>query len=333
MRRPLILAATLGALGISALTPAFGADAPVVATADQGFACQAGVVYASITVVSDDVIIDGCTFDGGGTTSAAVSNGAAGLSGLTIAHSTFQGYTGRTIALGFAEGVAQAADRASDVTITGNTLGDMAASNATSIAVFNTDGVTITDNTISNADQRFTGRRGVNLDSNSGVEMTGNAIALGASGPATPAFAAARWAVQVAMSDAPALDHRITGNTLSGSYDGVTVLSQRDVTGLSIVANDIAAVFGVRVNTGSATGTRTYSDVEVHGNRIDVRDFGTSPSGIRLHDGSTVAAPVAYEDVTITGNQVTGARQAVEVPAESPTLTLTNVKVRGNQLR
>ena len=88
------MAATVGAVAVSARTPAFG---------------------------------------GGGTTPAALSNTMPGLSGLTIADSTFQGYTGRTITLGFSEGTGQATDRASDVTIVDDTLGDMARDNATSI--------------------------------------------------------------------------------------------------------------------------------------------------------------------------------------------------------
>lgn len=319
----------------AAVTTELDADASglVTITEPGHYVDTDGTSFRTVSIASDDVTLDGLTFDGAGTTAAGagVRNAAPGLSNIAVLNSGFSGYTGRAIAFGFAEGIGQKADRGSNFTVAGNTLDDMAGNAATSIAVFDTDGVSITDNDISNANTAFTGRRGINLDSNSSVVVRGNTVSLGASGtlggPSYPVFSAAPWAIQVSMSNAPVLDHSIMDNTLSGSYDGIVVLSQRDVTGLKIVANDIAAGFGVRLNAGSATSVTsplTFSAIEVSGNRIDATAFDGISYGVRLQDSPSIT----YRDVRITGNISVATTASVVVGQNA---NLDKVLVRGNR--
>jgi hypothetical protein len=204
--------------------------------------------------------------------------------------------------------------------------------------VFDTDGVTVRGNTVDRSGESNQGRRGINLDGNSDVDVTNNTVALGASGqtgsPNFPVFFAARWCIQVSMSNAPASNYRITNNDLTGAYDGVAGLSQRDVTGLDVRGNRMETVQGVRLNAGGTPpvgSSLTYSDVNVNGNRFDASRFqdGTT-TGVRLQNDHRGAAAVTYSDVNVAGNRARDVDEVVVV--EDAGIDLQDVRVNGNRL-
>ncbi len=291
-----------------------------------------GATYDTVDIAADNVTLEGFDFVGGGTTGVAIKNTAAGLENISILDSSFSGYTARPITFGFAEGTSNAAERASNFVISGNTISDIAGLSATAIVVFDTDGVTITNNTIDHTNTDFLGRRGINLDSNSNVKVTGNTVALGATGsigsPSFSVFFASPWAIQVSQSNAAAVGYDISANTLSGSYDGVTVLSKGDVDGFKISGNNISAAFGVRINSGALTTAKvTFSDVRISGNRIDASAYTSGVrNGVRIQNN----APLTLVDSAVVGNSVFGANVAVFI---DPAVTQVGVKVQGNRLR
>ncbi|MCC5947711.1 MAG: right-handed parallel beta-helix repeat-containing protein [Nitriliruptoraceae bacterium] len=316
MRRRIPLYVTMIGAMTLAIVPAAAADdhGPVSVTAGDGFTCDADLTYRTISVDGDDVTIDGCTFDGGSSTGAAIRNSGTGFDNLTITDNTFTGYTGRTITLGFAEGVSLAGFPASNVTISGNTLDDMVGNDTTSIAVFNTDGVVISDNEISNADSASTVRRGINLDGSRDVLVQSNTINLGAEGDL------AFWGIQVSMSDREAERITISDNELSGADLGIIGLSQRDVTDLLIEDNVLTETrIGVALNVGAppVENLLTYRGIDVRENAI-----GSSQFGILFFNANTEANEVVFEDVIVCGNEVTGGAGEVSVGAD---LALINV--------
>ncbi|SEK37564.1 right-handed parallel beta-helix repeat-containing protein [Haloferax larsenii] len=339
-------AGALTALGVFGTTTAAAAtelvpDANGDATITSPGHYTGSATFRTVTISSDDVTLDGLTFGGGA--SVAVKNGVAGLSNVTVQNCSFSGYSGRMITFGFAEGVSNAANRASNISIVGNSLGAMTGNAATAIAVFDTDGVSVLENTVDRSSETNSGRRGINLDGDTDVEVKRNTVDLGASGNTGsafgfPVFIAARWTIQISMSSAESSDLSIVDNTLVGAYDGVAVLSQRDVTGLDVHGNDVETVQGVRLNAASGPTfgpqgpTLTYEDVTVSGNRFDGSRFSGSPiTGVRLQNNNEDAADVTYRDVVIAGNRATGVDDVVVVQDDG--ITLEKVRVRGNRSR
>lgn len=329
----LSLVGSTTATAATELTPDGNGDATITTPGHY----TSDATFRTVTISSDDVTLDGITFGGGA--SAAIKNGVAGLSNITVRRCSISGYSGRGITFGFAEGVSNAGNRASNITLHDNELGEMTGADATAIAVFDTDGVTVTKNTVDRSNESNQGRRGINLDGNTDVTVRGNTVDLGASGPTGsrnfPVFFAARWCIQISMSNAPVSDVDVVNNTLLGSYDGVAVLSQRDVTGLKMRANDVETVFGLRVNAGGTppqNPTLTFEDIKVNGNTFDASRFtGGAPAGVRLQNTHNGSADVTYRDVTIAGN--TGIDVDEVVVIQDNGITLDDVKVNGNKSR
>ncbi len=255
---------------------------------------------------------------------------------MTIENCTFQNYTGRTITYGFSEEASSAANRGFNWAVRNNTI-VQAGNNATAIALFNIDGVVVADNVVSYV-AGTTGRRGFNLDSSSQVHVSGNDLKM--SDDDTPSSSTVSpWAIQISMSDAPVNDVHIVNNTLTGSFYGVVGLSQRNVTSITVVGNDIAAARGVVLNSGSAipVGTSlTYNDVKIRGNKMLVDQFG-----VQLRDLHAVGATVLPNTKSITflgcqvnGNSVFKASTTAEIlNVVSNSNVIYDVKAAGNKLR
>lgn len=309
-----------------------------------------GNTCTTVSIATSDVVIDGVNFQGGGTTAAAVKNSFAGLANVTVKNSTFAGYTGRTITYGFAEGAPSADIRGSNWSIIDNVIAQ-GGSDATAIAMFNIDEVTLSGNRVTYTGAG-NGRRGFNLDSSSSVLVTGNVLNMGGSGPTCSGVSTiSPWGIQISMSDAPVAKVEIIGNTITGTFRAVQGLSQKNVTSLQVVNNNFEACRGVDLNTG---GVAPMADLVYSGIKIVANDQVTigggatdalATYGVGLRDFYTTApqaslslsvvragGKVSFLDVKIHGNKVSNAAIFLRTYPTNPDVTY-DVKATGNSLR
>lgn len=290
-----------------------------------------GDSFRTVTIATDGVTLDGLTFTGGAP--AAVKNGVAGVSDVAILDSTFSGYTGRTITSGFSEGAGQAAGRATNWTVSGNTI-EQGGNAATAIALFDVDGVTVSDNDVTFADGT-TGRRGLNLDGVTNAQVTGNSFVM--SGLDRPAGSdVAAWGIQVSMSNHEARDITLANNAISGVYSGIIGLSQRDVTSLTVTGNDISAYRAITLNTGSAlplAETLTYTNTSITGNRLDVSGYGIWLRNLHTQEATVMpnSKTVVFDGVTIHGNKVATSADKADAVRIDNTNNVTVLNLRGRR--
>jgi hypothetical protein len=138
-----------------------------------------------------------------------------------------------------------------------NLIEDIQKADATSIVIFNVDGVTVEGNVINHTNTAFAGRRGMNIDGGLNVSVLNNTVDMGAtdfSDPNTTVFPEARYCLQIAMSYRATENVLIDGNIFSGSYDGFITLSGA-VNNLTASNNQVSDTFiGFRARAGSDSG-------------------------------------------------------------------------------
>lgn len=283
-----------------------GANSGVAGNGSRG---AESVIQGRATVNASNVRIDGFRFDGAGTNPAGIVNGIAGFASLTIENNVLTGYTGRAVTFGFAEGAALAATPASNITVRRNTFEAMAGDNATSLVIFNTNGVVVEDNVIRNDDVARIGRRGINLDGVRDARVEGNDVQNGRTdfSNSGAASTAAPWAVQLSMSDRSTERVTIENNSIGGALYGIVGLSQRNLIDVTITGNTLDNVWNaVALNSGTAvpaagtamsnlTVSRNVVRAYQHGVRLRNLHAPTSPV---LPNGM----PVSFANVTVTRN-------------------------------
>ncbi len=245
----------------------------------------------------NDVTIAGFTIQDGeyGVRSAA---GTTSHSNITIQWNDFTnvGQSAVRHGLGFGGGT-----ESINWTISNNRISNITGSEATAVVLFNTTGVTITNNYLRHTADVL-GRRGINLDGVRNAIVTDNDIDLGITNFAnqTAVFNAARYNLQLSMSDRSSLNVTLDNNTFSGAYDGIATLGNGELENVTISNNSFGNfVFGIRTQTGSLTPISFHSNLTIEGNLITnlVRD------GIRFN-GQSLDGP--YANIIIQRNHISG---------------------------
>ncbi|EFL89370.1 VCBS domain-containing protein [Ahrensia sp. R2A130] len=272
------------------------------------------IITGTITLVSDDVTIDGFEFD---TVNTSIRDGATGTdsySNITIQNNDFVGLDAdgnQFIANGFGLGGSSTAV-ASNWTITQNNFTGLNGNDATAVTLFNIDGVTFTDNVIDHDDAGAGGRRGVNLDGTTDVTFSGNNISLGLVDPkGTQAdFDAGAYGLQVSMSERGSSDISVTGNIFDGGYDGIVTLGNGDLSNLVIDNNDFTnSFFAIRPQAGTNGPAGSINGLTITNNTFD--DQEALLGAVRLTGAD------AYTGVDISSNTFIGAGSNILLAADS----------------
>ena len=213
-------------------------------------------------------------------------------------------------------------------TVSNNRIRGITFALATAIVMFNVDGVVIDNNYIQHDNAAVLGRRGINLDGNTNVQVTNNDIGLGFTDLANLSLAntVAPWIIQLSMSDRPVDNVTISGNTLAGGWRGISGLSQRNLTNVTVSGNKINTVStGVQINGGGnppvAAGT-VMSGLRLTGNTITAYRFGVRV--LNLHaPGNALpgATPISFANIEVSRNSL------------KPTTGLTNAQVTGIEVQ
>lgn len=279
--------------GVLLLGPNVGVHPENGARGDE--AALSGIVALAAGV--NDVTIAGFTIQDGAYGVRAVA-GAQAHSNVTIQWNDFTNIEQSAVrhGLGFGGGPGSA-----NWTISHNRISDITGADATAVVLFNTTGVTITGNTLRHTGN-VPGRRGMNLDGVRDATVTGNEIDLGVTDFAnqTAVFNAARYNVQLSMSDRSIDNVTLDGNSFSGAYDGIATLGNGELRNVTISNNEFAnLVFGIRTQAGTLTPISAHTNVTIEGNLITnlVRD------GIRFH-GQNLEGP--YTNVIVQRNHISG---------------------------
>ena len=136
--------------------------------------------------------------------------------------------------------------------------------------------------------------------------MSNNTLNLGLVSPtdSTSAGTAAPWVIQVSMSDRPVQSVAITNNTVRGANRGITTLSQRSATSVSITENIVDNVIdGIVLNAGSVppqTAGVTMG-ITVTGNTVAASVYAVFARA--LHNAAP-NGPVVFDDLIVEDNVV-----------------------------
>jgi len=210
-------------------------------------------------------------------------------------------------------------------TVSNNRISGITTAAATAIVMFNVDGVVINNNYIRHDNALVLGRRGINLDGNTNVQVTDNDIGLGLAVFDNPSLANtdAPWIIQLSMSDRPVNTVLIRGNTISGGWRGISGLSQRNLTNVTVSGNTIRNVStAVQFNGGGAaplaTGTEmsglTLTDNAMTAYRFGVRVLNLHAPG---NAGLPGTKPISFGNIEVSRNSF------------KPVTALTNAQVTG----
>ncbi|MFZ4401265.1 MAG: T9SS type A sorting domain-containing protein [Bacteroidales bacterium] len=263
------------------------------------------VIQGSFTIGTDNITVDGFEFTGANAQIASTS-GATVRSNITIKNNYLHATTAQIPirhGLGMGGGIGS-----TNWIVSNNKIEDIQFANATAIAVFNVTNATINNNCITHTNAAYAGRRGINADGLQTATINGNIINLGGD-PTTNVNG--NWLIQVSMSDREAQNITIDGNTISNAYFGITTLSQRSVTGLTITNNAIGPVSsGVTLNTGSASpviAQQLQSNITITNNSISTVTpsiSGAIGAAVRLRNQHETHAngPVGFSNVTVNNN-------------------------------
>ncbi len=250
---------------------------------------------------SSGVSIQGFRITGNGPAIAAA--GAGPWSDVTITDNLMEGNTGQqTLVYGFALGAVTNSIGANNWTVSNNKIADIQANDATGIALFNIDNLTITDNCIAHTNAAFQGRRGMNIDGAQTALISGNTVDMGLVAPAntTPNFNEARYSLQVSASNRPATGYTVSENQFKGAYDGMTTLGNGNVANLSVSGNFIHNnVIGVRLNAGSYVNGTTHTQVDITNNL-----FVTNARSSVFLSGNTASLANQYTGISVNENSL-----------------------------
>jgi len=190
-------------------------------------------------------------------------------------------------------------------TISNNKIEDIQTADATAIALFNIDNVTVQNNCINHSNSGYYGRRGLNFDGLQTVSFTGNTVDLGLVNPASDnsdgAFTKARYPLQLSSSDRSTTGITIDGNTLGGAYDGIITLGNGAYSGISISGNTISNnVIGIRFQAGTNVPVGSLNNITIQNNTIS-----TSNRCIYLQDGTGSGGTAdPYTNVVMNNNSL-----------------------------
>ncbi|MFZ4402086.1 MAG: right-handed parallel beta-helix repeat-containing protein [Bacteroidales bacterium] len=263
------------------------------------------VIQGSFTIGTDNITVDGFEFTGANAQIASTS-GATVRSNITIKDNYLHATTAQIPirhGLGLGGGIGS-----ENWIVSNNKIEDIQYAQASAIAVFNVTNATINNNCITHTNATYAGRRGINADGLQTATINGNTIDLGGD-PTTNV--PAPWLIQVSMSDRDAQNITINGNTISNAYFGITTLSQRNVTGLTITNNAIGPVsLGVTLNAGSASpvfAQPLQSNINIENNSITTVTptiSGAIGAAVRLRNLHETHAngPVGFNSVYVNSN-------------------------------
>ncbi|MCB8924851.1 MAG: right-handed parallel beta-helix repeat-containing protein [Ardenticatenaceae bacterium] len=244
----------------------------------------------------NDVTIAGFTIQDGeyGVRSAA---GTESHSGITVQWNDFVniGQSAVRHGLGFGGG------SSTDWTVSHNRINDLTSSEATAVVLFNTTGVTITNNYLRHTGSVL-GRRGINLDGIRDAVVSNNDIDLGVTDftDQTAVFNAAQYALQLSMSNRSSFNLTIDNNSFGGAYDGIATLGNGELNNATISNNSFSdLIFGIRTQAGSLTPISSHSNLTIEKNVLTnlIRD------GIRFN-GQSLDGP--YTNIVVQQNHISG---------------------------
>lgn len=245
----------------------------------------------------DDVTIAGFTIQDG-TYGVRGASGTGSHSNIAIQWNDFTNIEQGPVQLGegFGGGLSS-----TDWTVSHNRISNITGDNATAVVLFNTTGVTISNNYVRHTDN-VVGRRGINLDGVRNAVVSGNDIDLGITDFAdqTAVFNAARYNLQLSMSDRSSMNVTLDNNTFNGAYDGIATLGNGELENVTISNNSFSNfVFGIRTQANSLTPISFHSSLTIEKNVITnlIRD------GIRFN-GQNLDGP--YANVVVQRNHISG---------------------------
>jgi len=268
------------------------------------------ILQGVFVLAADGILIDGFTIDGGGTLGQGIRGSGSNTthSNITIENNILTGQTSQPILMGFGFG---GGIGSTNWNVSDNLITNISGNNATGIVLFNITGLVIDDNTVDHDLAAFSGRRGANLDGTSDVTFTDNTMLLGlvnpASDPTNAAFNAARYGLQISMSNQGSSNITISGNSFDGGYDGVITLGNGVLSDLTIDDNFFTnSVIGIRPQAGTNTPIGEITGLTITNNTFDDQELGA----IRATSGGTDP----YSDVTIEGNTFIGTATVIFTP-------------------
>jgi len=225
------------------------------------------LVEGSISIASSDVTVSGFELTG---SDAQIEVTTGPTSNVEIQHNYIHATTAQQ-PIRYWLGVS--AFGSTNWNVSDNTIEDIQRADATGIVIFNVDGLTVEGNVINHTDVAFDGRRGMNIDGCLNANILGNTVDMGAtdfSDPNTTVFPAARYSLQIAMSDRATENVLIDGNSFSGCYDGFVTLSGA-VDSLVASNNEVSNVYiGFRARAGSdGNMTDGGQSLALDGNTLD----------------------------------------------------------------
>jgi hypothetical protein len=197
--------------------------------------------------------------------------------------------------LGFGGGVAS-----SGWTISDNKISNIQGNDRTAFIVFNVDGLAVTNNHVRHDNASFTGRRGMNLDGCRNAVVATNDVGLGLVAPPNTgaSFTAARYCVQISMSNRSSESIDVTDNIFGGSYDGLVTLGNGVLDDLEFRRNAVSnAVLGLRTQAGTNAAPGSQSNITIANN-----SFATTNRCVFFQDGSPSFDP--YSNLVVVENSL-----------------------------
>jgi hypothetical protein len=278
-----------------------------------------GAPFKTIVIGANGVRLEGLKFNGGGSASAAVKSGLAGLSNVTIDKCSFEGYSDFLVSAGLDLGTTRGVNWVvkNNVFTLGGDFG------STAITLAYVDGAEVSGNKVSVA-QSAGMQMGIALAASTHVKVSGNTLTM-SSAPVQPDAGIALAAIDIATEGGAAADISIEKNIISGAYYGVREGGGgHGQTKLKVYANTISATEGVALNARAGNG-RTIRDVTIGNNKMTVGTFG-----VNLVDGPNTQ----YVNVLVSGNTITrtSASGAVISDVTAIGAIQTNVVVKSNKL-
>lgn len=266
------------------------------------------ILEGSFTLGNNNIAVLGFEFTNDTTTIRGGGNGSVNFSDITIAFNDFVGLTGDRqtfISNGFGTGGAPAGG--ANWSITDNSFAGITGNDASIMRIDNVDGLEIADNVGIHDNAGVSGRRGIQIDNSQNVEVVGNTLDLGTTDftDSSAVFNAARYALQLSLDDDGSAKATsavvIADNQLSGAFDGIVTLDDRDLTGLQITDNRFSdLVNGVRFAAAAGNLSQgTQSDIEISGN-----EFSAIQSAAVVFDHREPAE--AFADVVVADNTFDG---------------------------
>ncbi|WP_276413689.1 right-handed parallel beta-helix repeat-containing protein [Haloarcula halobia] len=247
---------------------------------------------------ADDVSLDGFRVADGTKGVASVGSGST-WSSISVTHTDFDSLSEWPVLHGFGSGGGVGTK---DWTVSQSRIANITGDNITGIVLFNVDGVTLERNHVEHATSGVSGRRGHNLDGCSDVTMTDCHVDMGLRSPSNSlaSFNAARYSLQLSMSDQSVSDVHVCNNTFMGGYDCVVTLGNGDISDVELVNNTLTDnVIGVRPQAGTNSSTGSVSRFTIQRN-----DIADQVYGIFVDDGGSSGDP--YTDFAANLNDLSG---------------------------